>query len=95
MQPGIPRPEVNVTLGLPGRHLEVDCLWRSARLMAELDGRAFHDTVAAFEEDRERDRALSAAGWRVVRVTSRHLHEGRPALVTDLRDLLAAVRFPA
>ena len=46
--------------------MEADCVWRDARLIAELDGRAVHGTVAAFERDRARDRALNAAGWRVV-----------------------------
>ena len=44
-------------------------------LIAELDGRAVHGTARAFERDRARDRALSAAGWRVVRITWRQLSE--------------------
>jgi hypothetical protein len=95
---GLPRPEVNVTLDLPGRRPEVDCLWRRQRLVAELDSRTFHQTAAAFEEDRRRDRALTTAGWRVVRITSRQLVKGREALVADLRGLLVAapaLRFAA
>ena len=40
-------------------------LWRAQRLVAQLDGRANHDD--AFEEDRDRDATLTAAGLRVVR----------------------------
>ena len=69
---------------LPELCPEVDCLWRKARLVAELDSRTFHQTVAAFETDRERDRALNAVGWRTIRVTSRHLDQGRRALAADL-----------
>ena len=45
---------------------ECDCVWLDQRLIVELDGRATHDTRAAFEADRERDRVLPAVGWRVV-----------------------------
>ena len=60
-----PRPEVNVHI----EGFEVDFSWRSERLVVELDGRASHDTFAAFE----RDRILQAAGWRVVRITWRQM----------------------
>lgn len=49
---------------------EVDMLWRPQRLVAELDGLAYHSD---FEHDRERDAELLAAGLRVVRVTWRRL----------------------
>src|SRR5204863_5525897 len=50
---------------------------RSTRhgLVVELDGHAVHGTRTAFERDRARDRAFQAAGWRVIRVTWRQLHE--------------------
>ena len=54
---------------------EVDCVWREQRLAVELDGRSYHDTLQAYERDRERDRLLQAAGWRPVRVTWRQLDE--------------------
>ena len=92
---GLPRPEVNALITLPSRTPEVDCLWRAQRLVVELDSRTYHQTVAAFEEDRERDRALHAAGWRVIRVTARHLTDGRQALIPDLRTLLSALPFAA
>jgi very-short-patch-repair endonuclease len=53
----------------------------------ELDSYEFHRTRAAFEQDRARDRRLTAAGWRVARVTWRDLDEpGR--LATELAALL-------
>jgi hypothetical protein len=63
---GLPRPEVNQRVA----GYEVDMLWRRQRLVAELDGRAYHQD---FERDRERDADLLAAGMRVVRVTWRRL----------------------
>jgi very-short-patch-repair endonuclease len=67
---------------------EVDCVWAKERLIVELDGRATHDTSHAFERDRERDRALAAAGWRVIRITWRQLHEEPHLVEADLRRLL-------
>lgn len=86
---GLPRPRFNATLPLRGRLLEVDCLWREQRLIAELDGRDLHGTSRAFESDRKRDRELLAEGWRSTRVTWRQLEAEAQALAADLRRLLS------
>ncbi len=86
----LPRPQTNASLEAAGLWLEVDCLWRIPRLIVELDGYAFHGSADAYEHDRARDRALSVAGWRVVRVTWRQLHDDPGALAADLRRLLTA-----
>lgn len=86
---GLPRPQVNAALRLRDRWIEADCLWRPQRLVVELDGHATHRMATAYERDRERDRALSAAGWRVVRITWRQLHQDAVAVAADLRALLA------
>jgi hypothetical protein len=83
----LPRPELNILLECDGGWVEADCLWRNQRLIVELDGARSHRTRSAFESDRERDRRLQAAGWRVVRVTWRQLNEPR-LVVDDLRRLL-------
>lgn len=82
----IPRPRINATVD----GMEVDCLWPDDRLIAELDGFATHGTREAFERDRDRDRALLTAGYRVVRITWRQLADDAPMLATQLRALLAA-----
>jgi very-short-patch-repair endonuclease len=69
---------------------EVDFLWRAQRLVVETDGRAAHGTHAAFERDRARDADLTAAGWRVVRITHRRLAGHREAVASQLRLLLGA-----
>jgi very-short-patch-repair endonuclease len=79
-----PSPKTNVKI----EGLEVDCAWPEQRLIVELDGRATHDTHQAFEDDRARDRRLEAAGWRVIRVTWRQLHDTPDELEADLRRLL-------
>ena len=83
----LPRPETNTIVDV----YEVDAVWRDARLIVELDGFATHGTRRAFERDRERDRRLTGAGWRVIRLTWRQLAGGQ-ALAYELRELLAQPR---
>jgi Transcriptional regulator, AbiEi antitoxin/Protein of unknown function (DUF559) len=83
----LPRPALNALLDVDGFKVEADCLWGEQRLIVELDGGRAHRTRVAFESDRERDRRLQAAGWRVVRVTWRQL-DAPASLLSDLRSLL-------
>ena len=82
---GLPLPKTNQQI----EGYEVDCVWPEQRLIVELDGRAVHDTTHGFEQDRARDRRLEAAGWRVIRITWRQLHEEPHLVEADLRRLLA------
>jgi len=67
---GLPVPEVNPRLTLTdGSVIEVDFLFRSARLIVETDGRATHATRWAFEQDRRRDQLLRLSGFTVIRFT--------------------------
>ena len=67
----LPTPLVNAALS--GK--EPGFRWAHHKLIAELDGFASHGTRQAFEHDRERDRRLLTAGWRVIRITYHQLHE--------------------
>jgi very-short-patch-repair endonuclease len=77
-----PRPEINAIVA----GYEVDVLWRERRLVAELDGREFHEP--AFELDREKDADLVTAGYRVVRVTWTRLTEQADREAARFRILL-------
>jgi very-short-patch-repair endonuclease len=66
-------------------YLEVDLYWPSHRLIVESDGYETHGTRAAFEADRRRDAALTAAGYRVIRFTTR---TPEAAITERLRALL-------
>lgn len=81
----LPQPETNVVI----EGFEVDALWRERRVAVELDSRAYHDNLVAFERDRERDRILNAAEWRPIRITSRQLKRSRAAVARDLSRMLA------
>jgi very-short-patch-repair endonuclease len=65
----LPAPQVNARV----HGFEVDFLWPDQRLIVEVDGFAYHGDRDAFERDRDRDAALVAAGYRVIRVTWRKL----------------------
>jgi hypothetical protein len=91
---GIPRPRLNAWLTLGSRRYQVDCLWPGQRLIVELDGWGTHGTRSAFEGDRDRDRRLTAAGYRGTRVTWRQLHEIPAEIAADLRASLAAGSSP-
>ena len=80
-QAGLPRPAVNSII----EGHEVDFVWWEHNVIAELDTYVTHGSRDAFVRDRERDRKLAAAGWRVVRLTDED--DG----VADLSRLLAAI----
>lgn len=86
----LPQPEVNVWLGIPGgRPLQADFLWRDSHLIVEADGREFHDTASAFEQDRKREQRFQSAGWRVTRCTWNQVEREPRRLVATIRALLA------
>jgi very-short-patch-repair endonuclease len=82
----LPLPEVNVVVG----GFEVDFYWRRHRLVAELDGFAFHSSRRSFESDRRRDATLLAAGLRVMRVTWHQLQDEPEALLVLLARALTS-----
>lgn len=87
---GSPRPEFHgpIDPGDGGVILRPDVVWYEARLAVEVDGRGSHLTRRAFEQDRRRDQRLTAAGWRVIRVTWRQLTEEPGWVMRLLGDLL-------
>jgi very-short-patch-repair endonuclease len=80
----LPRPTLNATIELNTTTIEVDALWKSHGLIAELDGHAAHASATAFEADRLRDRRLAAAGYTVLRITWRQLTQAPNQVLADL-----------
>jgi very-short-patch-repair endonuclease len=69
---GLPEPLVNHPLHAPDHgQIRVDFYWPAHNLVVETDGWHTHATRPAFEQDRAKDAALTAAGLRVVRFTWR------------------------
>jgi very-short-patch-repair endonuclease len=52
---------------------EIDFLWEDERLIVETDGREYHLTPTAFEEDRASDARLAILGYRVLRFSRRQV----------------------
>jgi len=84
----LPAPQTNVSI----LDREVDAYWPSHRLVVEMDSWEYHHHRAAFENDRARDAAMQAAGYRVIRLTHRQLESEGPRIATQLRKLLGAGR---
>jgi REase_MTES_1575/AbiEi antitoxin C-terminal domain len=85
---GLPLPQCNVELTVDGHRLQVDLLWPAERLVIETDGEKTHGTRAAFQRDRWRDQLLTAAGYRVARITWRQLENERGATIARIRRML-------
>lgn len=62
-------PSTNVTVETPWRGWEVDALWPDLRLVVKLDGWETHRDRESFRRDHRRTADVSAAGYRVVRLT--------------------------
>jgi very-short-patch-repair endonuclease len=85
-QAELPQPEVNAPL----LGYEIDFLWRSEKLALQVDGVQFHGHRRAFESDRRKDQVLTAAGYRVIRVTWRQLKREPLAVIARIAQALAA-----
>ena len=80
---GLPLPATNALV----EGFRVDVVWRTHCIAVELDGWASHHDRHAFERDRARDAALTAAGWRVVRFTHRQVTDRPDRVIETLRRL--------
>jgi very-short-patch-repair endonuclease len=92
-QHDIPTPRVNqwIPLDIPAGGLEVDFSWPDLRLVVEVDEEAGHTTIRARKNDPQRDAALSAEGWRVLRVAESDFGDGR-AIAARVRSSILARR---
>jgi len=82
----IPMPEVNAQV----QGWTVDMLWRSERVIVELDGRDNHSSPSQMERDRRKDLQLRAAGYVVVRYTWAQITFEAHAVIADLRAILSS-----
>jgi very-short-patch-repair endonuclease len=82
---GLPKPETNVRI----RGIEVDFLFRAARLIVEIDGFTYHSSPAAVERDHQRDQILYLAGYDVLRFTWKQLDQQPDRVLAKLAGALA------
>lgn len=90
VQAGLPRPRLNHWVD----GMEVDAVWPAPRIAVELDGWEYHRHRRAFQRDREKTNALTAAGWTVLRFTH-HDVTRRPAEVAAQLSPLVSPRAPS
>jgi very-short-patch-repair endonuclease len=81
---GLPLPETQVWI----EGFRVDALFRSHRLVVELDGHATHANPAGNEADRRREMILRRAGYTVVRYTWEQVTQRPGQVIADLIALL-------
>jgi very-short-patch-repair endonuclease len=80
----LPMPEVNARI----EPYEVDFLWRAPRVIVETDGYRFHRGAQSFEDDHERDLALRARGYDVIRLSYRQVTERPSRAIAAVRSAL-------
>ncbi len=71
-----------------------DFMWRSHRLIVELDSYGFHGGPDAFQNDREKDLYYRDAGFDVLRFTRAHVVYEPTVVLVRLAQALA-LRAPA
>ncbi len=81
---GLPMPEANRKTGL----MRVDAVWRDARLAVEVDGGDAHAGLGQLKRDRDRELALRAQGFQVVRYSWEQISRRPGQVAEDLRRLL-------
>jgi hypothetical protein len=80
----LPPPEVN---GLVDG-IEVDFLWRTRRVIVEIDSWLYHRGRVAFENDRERALRLRGLGFEVIRLSETQVEKESDAVVSVLTCLV-------
>lgn len=82
---GIVEWRANAAVRFPdGTTINVDLLFPEVRLAVEIDGFSYHSGRTAFETDRERDRRLTRAGYKVLRFTWRDLTERLDHTISEI-----------
>jgi hypothetical protein len=86
---GVGEPERQVEFGIERPIGRVDCYFRHARLVVELDSR-WHDTPEQTEADAWRDLQFAAVGIQVIRIRWRRLVQEPERVMALLKQALAA-----
>ena len=85
---GFPGLRTSARVTTAERRYEVDFLFPDARVVIEADGERYHGNRLACEDDAEKQAALEAAGYRVVRVDWRQVMHEEERTVARLRRVI-------
>jgi len=87
---GLPRPVAQCPVRVPsGLLLHPDLAWQEWQVAVEYDGH-WHADPDQSHRDRHRLNLLTVAGWTVLHVTSRRLHNDFPAVLNEVKSALFA-----
>lgn len=91
----LPEPELDVEIrDADGALIGIcDVVYRGRRVIVEVEGRQHRTSDRQWNRDLDKYAALAAAGWTVVRVTSRHIRGRNPRAVDLVRQALAGDPF--
>lgn len=85
----IPRPD-DLNVRVAGH--KADCVYFDARVVIELDGRAYHRRASQMRADRQRDRHYQVAGYAVMPLVWDDLHpDSSAATAAEIRQMLDRV----
>jgi very-short-patch-repair endonuclease len=84
----LPRPD---DLNEPLAGHKADCVYRGAKLVVELDGRAYHRRRSRMRADRARDTDYQLVGFRIMRLVWDDLHPDSAAQTADRLGRLLAL----
>lgn len=75
---------------IPGRRFSVDVAFPDVQLAVECDGWQYHGRfLKDFKRDRDKDRVMLLAGWRVLRLTAGEIRQEPEAALAAIADALA------
>lgn len=85
---GLPEPDINPVMDLPGGRRRYDLCWRKARLVVEYDGRHHIERQEQWESDLDRREAIEDDDWRLVIITSRGIYRSPDETLAKIQRLL-------
>lgn len=87
---GLPEPSRQVAVGSATKWLgRIDFYYQPEKLIVEADSLRHHGQRSAFVRDHQRDLAMTAEGWQVVRLDWWQLTNDAPTVARRLRQILA------
>lgn len=89
--PWLAVPQSTIRVGDSEYRLDIEVVGEGLRVAIETDGHDFHErTSDQVIRDNERERALEAAGWRVVRFSGREVRRDPLGCVSEFVKMLSA-----
>jgi very-short-patch-repair endonuclease len=85
---GLPAPDLQIRVGVPGGTRWIDMGWEETKIGLEYDGEDFHNGDGRLARDRKRHNQLTRAGWTIVHATASDIWRHPDPLIDQLRGLL-------